>query len=123
RNLQLVQQRGEELAVFGDFNALRRRADDVNAVLLQSERQIERRLPAELRDGAPAFFPLVNVQDVFEGERLEIQLVARVVVGGDRLGIGVDHEGLEAVFLERKRGVDAAIVELDALADAIRSAA
>ena len=71
RNFQFVEHRREQFAVFGDFDALRRRADDVDAVFLQAEREVQRRLPAELRDCAPAFFAFVNVQHVFQGERLE----------------------------------------------------
>ncbi len=123
RNVQLAQHRGEELAVFGDLDALRRGADDVDAVLLQAEREVQRRLPAELRDGAPAFLPLVNVQHVFQRERLEEELVARVVIGGNGFRVRVHHERLEAVLLERERRVDAAVIELDALADAVRPAA
>jgi hypothetical protein len=123
RNVQLVEHRGEELAVLGDLDALRRGADDVDAVFLQAEREVQRRLAAELRDGAPAFFALVNVQHVLERERLEKQLVARVVIGRDGFGIGIDHDGLEAVLLEREGGVDAAVIEFNALADAVRAAA
>ena len=71
RNFELVEHRGEEFAVLGDFNALRRGADDVDAIFLQTEREVERRLAAELRDGAPALLALVNVQHVFERKRLE----------------------------------------------------
>ena len=49
-------------------------------VLLKAEREIQRRLPAELRDRPPAFFAFVNVQYVFEGERLEKQFVAGVII-------------------------------------------
>ena len=46
-----------------------------------------------------------------------------VVVGRDRLRIAVHHDGLEAVLAQRHGGVHAAIIEFDALADAIRAAA
>ncbi len=121
--LSLSQHRREELAVLGDLDALGRGADDVDAVLLQAQRQVQRGLAAELRNGPPAFLALVNVQHVFERERLEVELVAGVVIGGDGLRVRVDHDGLEAVLLEREGGVDAAVVELDALADAVRPAA
>ncbi len=100
-----------------------RGADDVDAVFLEAERQVQRRLPAELRNRPPAAFPFVNVQHVFERERFEEQFVAGVVIGGDGFRIRVDHQRFQAVLLERKRGMDAAIIKFDALADAVRPTA
>jgi hypothetical protein len=85
--------------------------------------EVERRLAAELRDGAPAFLAFVNMQDVFQRERLKKQFVAGVVIRGDGLGIGIDHDGLETVLLQREGGVDAAVIEFNALADAVGAAA
>ena len=62
----------------------------------QRQGQIERGLSAELHDDAVGLFGVVDVEDVFEGERLEVEAVAGVVVGGDGLGIAVDHDGLDA---------------------------
>ena len=56
-------------------------------------------------------------------QRFEVEPVGRVVVGRDRLGVAVDHHGLVAEPAERLDGVDAAVVELDALPDAVRSRA
>ena len=123
RNVQLVQHRREEFAVFGDFDALRRGADDVDAVFLQAEREVQRRLPAELRDGAPAFLPLVNMQHIFQRERLEKQFVARVVIGRNGFRIRIHHQGFESILLQRERGVNAAIIKFNALADAVGPAA
>ena len=66
---------------------------------------------------------LDDLHDVLERQRLEIQAVGGVVVGGDRLRIAVDHDRLVADLLQREGGVHAAVVELDALADAVRPAA
>jgi len=123
RDVQPGQHGREQLAVLGDLDALRRGADDVHAVLLQAQREIQRRLPAELRDRAPALFAFVDVQHVLERERLKKQLVARVVIRGNRLRVRVHHDSLETVLLERKSRVHAAVIELDALADAVGSAA
>src|SRR5262245_609285 len=60
-NVELAQHSREELAVFGDLDALRRCADDVHAVLLQAQGKVEWRLPAELRDRTPTSITLVNV--------------------------------------------------------------
>ena len=76
--------------------------------------------PADL---ARLLQPFADVQHVFGRERLEEQPVARVVVGRHRLGVAVDHHGLEARVAQRERGVHAAVVELHTLADAVRPAA
>ena len=65
-------------------------------------------------------FVLADREDVFEGERLEVQAVAGVVVGRDRLRIAIDHDGFVAVFAQREAGVAAAVIKLDSLPDAVR---
>ena len=69
------------------------------------------------------FLALEDLDDVFFGQRLEIEAVGGVVVGRDGLGVAVDHDGLVAGVAQREGGVAAAIVELDALADAVGAAA
>ena len=64
-----------------------------------------------------------DLQHVLERDRLEIQAVGRIVVGRHGLRIAVDHDRLVAVFAQCQRRVHAAIVELDALADAVGAAA
>ena len=64
-----------------------------------------------------------DLEHVLFGQRLEIEAVRGVVVGRDRLRIAVDHDGLVAGVGQREGRVAAAIVELDALADAVRAAA
>ena len=56
-------------------------------------------------------------------ERLEVELVAGGVVGGDGLGVVVDDDGLVAALLDGLDGVDGGVVELHALADADGAAA
>jgi hypothetical protein len=64
-----------------------------------------------------------DLHDVLEGHGLEVEAVGGVVVGADRLGVAVDHDGLVARLGEREAGVAAAVVELDPLADAVGAAA
>ncbi len=69
---------------------------------------------------------LLGAQDfdhVFGRQRLEIEAVGGVVVGRDGFRVAVDHDRFKAGILQREGGVAAAIVELDALADAVRTAA
>ena len=121
--VELVEQRGEELAVFGEFDGLRRGADDRHAVAFEVGCEVERRLAAELDDDAVRFFLIADVEHVFERERLEEELVGGVVVGGNGFRVGVHHDGLVAELLHGEGGVHAAVVELDALADSVRTAA
>ena len=52
RNVKLLQQLAEALAVFGQVDALGRSADDGHARGLQRQREVQRRLSAELHDHA-----------------------------------------------------------------------
>ncbi len=90
---------------------------------LQRQRQVERRLPAELHDHAVGLFGVADVEHVLERQRLEVEAVAGVVIGRDGLGIAVDHDRFDAHFLQRERRVAAAVIELDALPDAVGPAA
>ena len=122
----------ERPAVLGQVDRLGARADDRDAGVLQLLREAQRRLAAELHEHADELAAALprrlllgrdDLEDVLDGERLEVEAVAGVVVGRDRLGVAVDHHGLEAGLGERERRVDAGVVELDALADAVRPAA
>ena len=56
-------------------------------------------------------------------QRLEEEQVAGVVIGADGFRVGIDHHRFEIQFFHRERGLDAAVVEFDSLADAIGAAA
>ncbi len=121
--LELFEQLLEALAVFGDVDRIGAGADDRHARGGQAAREIERCLAAVLHDHAPGLLQVDDLEHVFHGERLEVQPVGGVVVGRDRLRVAVHHDGLKTIFAQRERGVHAAVVELDALADAVRAAA
>ncbi len=121
------QHRAELAPVLGQVDGLRRRAHHRDPRRGQRPGQAEWRLPAEL-DNHPGDRPAGllrghHLQDVLQGERLEVQPAGGVVVGGDGLRVAVDHHGLVARRGQRERGVHAGIVELDALADPVRAAA
>ncbi len=115
-----VQQRAEALAVFGEVDGVGRSADDGRARFVQTHGEVQRRLAAELDDDAFGLFNVHDVHHVLERQRLEVEAVGRVVVGRDRLGVAVDHDGLEPGLAQREGRVAAAVVELDALPDAVR---
>ena len=89
----------------------------------ERQREIQRRLAAELDDDAIGLLDVANVQDLFERERLEVQAIAGVVIRRDGLRIAVHHDRFMIELGQRVGGVAAAVIELDALPDAVRAAA
>ena len=100
-----------------------RGTQDRNPRRLQTAGQLERRLATELYDHTERPLHVDDLQHVLEAERFEVQRVRDIVVGGDRLRIGVHHDGLVAEFPKRERGPDAAVVEFHPLSNSIGSAA
>ncbi len=118
-----AQQAGEALAVLGEVDGVERRAEDPVAGVLDRARELERRLAAELDHDAVGPLALADREHRLGVERLEVEPVGRVVVGRDGLGVAVDHHRLVAELAVRRDGVDAAVVELDALPDPVRAGA
>ncbi len=110
-------------AVLGAVDGVRAGADDRHAVGFQRPGQLQRGLPAVLDDHALGLLLADDLQHVLQGQRLEIQPVGGVEVGGHRFRVAVDHDGFVAVLAQGESGMDAAVVELDALADAVGAAA
>ncbi len=117
-----VEEDAEPLAVLGEVDGVRARPEDLHARAVEGQGQLQGRLAAELDHDALGLLHLENAHDVLEGEGLEVEAVRRVVVGRDRLGVAVDHDGLEPLLPEGEGGVAAAVVELDPLADAVGAA-
>jgi hypothetical protein len=60
-----------------------------------------------------------NFLEVFPVNRLEIQFVGQVIVGGNRFRIAIDHDSLIAYLLDGQYSVYAAVIKLDALTDTV----
>ena len=126
RHAEIPQQLREAPTILGEVDRIGRRAENRDAGIEQRQRQLQRRLPAELDDAghlaACLALSLDDRHDVLERQRLEVQTIGRVVVGRDRFGVAVHHHRLEPFLAEAEDGVEAAVVELDALADAVGAA-
>ncbi len=124
--LELAHQPCKAVTVLGEVDGIGRGAKDRNAGLLQRIGELQRCLAAELHDDAVqrSLFLLGgdDFQHVLGGQRLEVEAVRGVIVGRDRFRIAVDHDRLVAGIMQCKAGMAAAVVELDALADAVRPA-
>ncbi len=117
----------EAFAVFGQINRVGGGAKDRDAFGVQSIGEFERRLAAKLHNdavqGAVFLLDPQDFQNMFKGEGFKIKAIRGVIIGADGFGVAVDHDGLIARRGEGIAGVTAAIVELDALADAVGTAA
>ena len=74
-------------------------------------------MTAELDDDAEHRITAEHVAHPLEVERLEIESCGCVEIGADRLRIAIDEHAVDASRLQRRRRMNAAVVELDALAD------
>jgi len=79
-------------------------------------------LTAELHNDPRRLFGFHNIQDVFFCKGLKVKLVRGVIVGAYRFGVTVDHDALNALFLQGKGGLYTAIIEFNPLSDTIRPA-
>ena len=76
-----------------------------------------------MHDHAVRAFSLDDRSNVLKIDRLEVQNIARIVVGTDGFGVAVIHYRGDPHIAQGVAGVHAAVVKLDALPDAIRTAA
>ena len=121
--LEAMQQLLESLAVFGHVDGIRRGADDGHAIGFEVTRELKRRLPAKLHNHAQGLFDMHDFQHVFQRQRLKIQTVGGVVIGGHGLRIAIDHNGFKTIFTQRQRRMHAAVIKLNALPNAVGPAA
>ena len=64
-----------------------------------------------------------DLEHIFKRERLEVQLIRNIEVGGDSFGVRVDHDRLISPLAQRQHGAHAAVVKLDTLSDPIGTGA
>ena len=76
-----------------------------------------------MHDNALRLLFIDNIQHVLHGQRLEIQLVCDIEVGGNGFRVIVNDNGFVAQFLQGPYAVYGAIVELYALTDTNRTGA
>ena len=80
--------------------------------------QLDGGLAAELDHTGVGLFGGDDVVHALRVQRVEVEAVAGVKIGGDGLRVIVDEDGFAAVLFQRPDAVDRAVVELDALTDA-----
>ncbi|MPN22309.1 hypothetical protein SDC9_169692 [bioreactor metagenome] len=85
--------------------------------------QLDGRLPAKCHHDPHRLFYRQTAAHIFGRQRLKIQPVGGVIVGRNRFGVVVDDDDLVPHLAQAPHAVHRAVVELDALADAVGAAA
>src|SRR5699024_8558008 len=122
-NLQFFEEFGKRTSIFGKIDHLKRSTEDIDAFFHKALAKLQRRLSAYLQDHTFGLLVLINIQHALPENGFEVKLVRNVEVGGDRFGITVYHDGLVAHILHGFDGVYTGVVELNALADTVGTAA
>ena len=113
----------EELAVLGAADRVDRRADQLDAELVEHarlgelDREVERGLAAQRRQQRVGPLAAEHVGDALEVERLEVGAVGEAGVGHDRRRVRVDDDRAEAVLAQHLQRLAAGVVELAGLPD------
>ena len=122
-DLELVEEFGKALAILCQIDVFGSGAEDPDAPLFERQCHPQWGLPSELDDDSVWVLDIDDIEHILESERLEIQPRGGVVVGRYGLWVAVDHDRVIALITQRERRLTATVVELDALADSVRSAA
>ena len=117
-NLAALQQLVEALTVLGFIDGICRGAQNGQTDLVHVLCQLDGGLAAELHHAGVRLFGGNDVVHALRVQRVKVQTVAGVKVGGDGLGVVVDQNGFAAVLLQGPHAVHRAVVELDALTNA-----
>ena len=118
-----VEHGGELVAVLGVVDTLGRSTQDGHLLRVEFHRQIVGDLSAGGDDDAVRVLQLDDIHHPFEGQFIEIESVADIVVGRNGFGVVVDHHGTEAVGADGVQGLYAAPVELDGRTDTVGAGA
>ncbi|GBC80874.1 hypothetical protein HRbin09_02124 [bacterium HR09] len=120
---KLSDHRGKPLSIFSEVNRFRRGTQDPHPVLHKRPGKLERGLTPKLHQNTVGLFLLNHFQNVFQSQRLKVQAVGGVPVGGYGFRVAVHHYRGKAFLPQTGHGMDAAGIELNALADAHRTGA
>ena len=114
---------GEQLrelgTVFGTVNVLCLCAKDTDTSLVEVDGEVVGNLSACRDYDTMGLFQVNDVKHAFEGQLVEIETVAHVVVGADSLGVVVYHHAAPAFFANSIESLHTAPVELHTGADAV----
>jgi len=126
-NTKLAEKILKTTPVLGQVDDLGTGTDKRHTAAIERFRQVDSRLTAELDNRwCNITITVLIFQDIahaFFVQCLEVKPTAGIEIGGDRFGIGVDHDTPKTCLLQCPCRMDATVIELDTLPDTDRPAA
>ena len=114
-----VQHSRELIAILGIVNALGTRSKDRHILRVKAQGKVIWNLAACRHDYAMRIFQFENVHDTLEGEFVEIETVAHVIIRRYGLGVVVNHDAAITFLADGVQRLHTAPVELYRGADAV----
>ena len=121
RDIERLDDLVKGVSVFSLFDAYAIGAYYLYASSCQRFGEVYCRLSAEGRDNSLRLLELYYIHNVLNRERLEIELVRRGVIGGDRLGVVVYDYSLVTGVSYGVNSVNGGVIELNALTYSYRT--
>ena len=109
----------EFLTVFSGIDAFRRCANHIDARCLQSGSKIQRCLTTILNDRSITFFLTVNLQYILKSEGLKIKTVRNIIIGGDSLRIGINHDRFKSGLPKSKGCMNTTVIKFNSLPNTV----
>ena len=119
KDLKFFEHHLKPLPVLSPIDTVRAGAQNFYARFRKGNGKVQGGLTAELNNNPDRLFLLHDVQYVFPGERLEIEPIRSIIIGAHGFRIAVHHNAFNAHLPKGQRGMNAAVIKLDALADAV----
>ena len=105
---------GRELvAVFGIVDALGRGAEDGHTLVVKTHGQVVRNLSTCRDDDAMRILQFDNIHDAFEGQLIEIETVAHIIISRNGLRVVVNHHRTVTVLSDGIKCLNATPIELN----------
>ena len=118
-----VEHGGELVAVFGIVDALGAGAEDGHTLGIEAHSQVIGDLSARRDDDAVRILQFEDVHHTLEGQLVEVEAVAHIIVCGDGFRVVVYHHAAVALLADGVQCLHTAPVELYGRADAVGTTA
>ena len=105
--------------VLGIVDVLCRRTQDGHVHRVEVHGKVVGDLTTRGDDRAVRTLQVEDIHHALEGELVEVETVAHIVVCGDGLGVVVDHDGAVALATDGLQGLDATPVKLHGTTDTV----